>query len=275
MIFKKTSIKFLAALFLVATFTVALASCNLFHEHSFGEWVVTKEATCTDTGVKTKTCECGETQTEALTIIPHIWVDATCEKAKTCSACQATEGEALGHVWVDATCEKAKTCSVCETTDGEELDVFIWLKNYIMTNGDYASGEYEIILHSDYITGCTEVVISYDKSYPDEICLYYFYSRGTYYNLISIYVDCILSGIYEWAFIDSDENYMLGTIKSSIFTDNTESLSYTSSTLPTASLKQSAAELSASSLRFCLSLFNGSFSEYGLGASDLGFVNFD
>jgi hypothetical protein len=88
-------------------------------------------------------------------------------------------------------------------------------------------------------------------------------------------VDSILSGIYEWAFVDSDKDYMLGMVNSSIFTDNTESLSYTSSNLPTASLKQSAAKLSASALDLCLSLFSSSFSEYGLGASDLGFVNFD
>ena len=58
---------------------------------------------------------CGATEGEAL---GHTWVDATCTTAKTCSVCQATEGEALGHTWAEASCTTAKTCSVCNTVDG-------------------------------------------------------------------------------------------------------------------------------------------------------------
>lgn len=48
----------------------------------------------------------------------HTWEDATCETAKTCSVCNATEGEPLGHIWKDATCTKPKTCSRCSKTSG-------------------------------------------------------------------------------------------------------------------------------------------------------------
>ena len=78
----------------------------------------------------------------------HIWGDADCTTAKTCSRCGATDGdplghetdgpatceedeyctrcesvitEALGHTWDDATCTDPKTCSVCGTTEGEAL----------------------------------------------------------------------------------------------------------------------------------------------------------
>lgn len=51
----------------------------------------------------------------------HTWVEATCDTARTCSVCGATEGEALGHAWVEATCVAARTCSVCDATDGEAL----------------------------------------------------------------------------------------------------------------------------------------------------------
>ena len=49
----------------------------------------------------------------------HVWVDATCTSPKTCSECNATEGDALGHTWVDATCTLPKTCSVCQATEGD------------------------------------------------------------------------------------------------------------------------------------------------------------
>ena len=53
----------------------------------------------------------------------HVWVDADCTNAKTCSLCGETEGEALGHSYGEATetvapdCtnagEQQSTCSVC------------------------------------------------------------------------------------------------------------------------------------------------------------------
>lgn len=57
---------------------------------------------------------CGECQ--------HNWKAATCEKAKTCTLCHATEGDPLGHDWLAATCERPETCAVCEKTNGSVLD---------------------------------------------------------------------------------------------------------------------------------------------------------
>ena len=91
----------------------------------------------------------------------HVWAEATCTAAKTCTVCKVTEGKALGHditkldgkaatcteagltegekcsrcdyevaqkeipatghTWTDATCTTAKTCSVCDVTEGEAL----------------------------------------------------------------------------------------------------------------------------------------------------------
>ena len=74
-----------------------------------------KDATCETA----KTCgTCGATEGKAL---GHDWKDATCETAKTCGTCGATEGNALGHDWKDATCETAKTCGTCGATEGEAL----------------------------------------------------------------------------------------------------------------------------------------------------------
>jgi len=51
----------------------------------------------------------------------HEWTEATCTTPKTCSLCDATEGEAPGHKWLDATCTAPKTCKNCDATDGEAL----------------------------------------------------------------------------------------------------------------------------------------------------------
>ena len=52
----------------------------------------------------------------------HSWTDATCTAPKTCSLCNATEGEALGHTEATpATCTAKATCSVCEQEYGDVL----------------------------------------------------------------------------------------------------------------------------------------------------------
>ena len=79
--------------------------------------------TCTEDGYTTYTCtKCNDTYTDdTVAALGHTWVDATCTTPKTCSVCDATEGEALGHDWADATCTAPKTCSVCDATEGEAL----------------------------------------------------------------------------------------------------------------------------------------------------------
>ena len=52
----------------------------------------------------------------------HIWVDADCTTAKTCSFCGATDGEALGHdTNGPATCEEDEYCSRCDSVIQEKL----------------------------------------------------------------------------------------------------------------------------------------------------------
>ena len=98
--------------------------------HSWGEWTVTKEATCEEAGEETRTCaNCGETETRALEATGHNWgewtvtKEATCEEAgeetRTCANCGETETRALeatGHNWGEWTVTKEATCEVA----GEE-----------------------------------------------------------------------------------------------------------------------------------------------------------
>lgn len=76
------------------------------HTHTWDAGVVTKEPTCTETGVKTYTCTtCGATKTEAIAALGHVWGAYTVtehavngndgEKTRTCSRCDTTESAPL------------------------------------------------------------------------------------------------------------------------------------------------------------------------------------
>ena len=90
------------------------------HYHNYTS-SVTKQPTCTDTGVRTYTCSCGESYTETIPATGHTWVNANCTTPKKCSVCGVTEGTALGHNYastvtkptVDSPGYTTHTCSHC------------------------------------------------------------------------------------------------------------------------------------------------------------------
>ena len=124
--------KRLAFSLLILVCCFSLGGCG--HTHEFGEWVVTKEASCTVDGEKTRTCSCGETETEVIPAAGHsygepavIW-EVSCEKdgevTKTCTVCGNVATEivpATGHQFTAATKFAPKTCVRCGATDGEAL----------------------------------------------------------------------------------------------------------------------------------------------------------
>ena len=102
-------------------------------DHTYNDGVVTKQPTCTETGVKTYTCtKCGNTYTEdidkvAHTLTQHAAVEPTCTTAgktegKHCSVCNAvitaqTIVPAKGHTYTTSHDDTKKctvyTCSTC------------------------------------------------------------------------------------------------------------------------------------------------------------------
>ena len=126
--------------------------------HNFGDWVVTKEPTCTEKGEETRTCAtCGKTETREVEALGHDYkdtvTDPTCTEqgytTHTCTRCNDSYADsyadALGHrfgQWVsngDATEEKdgtkTRTCSVCgftetETDVGSMLPATPWVNPY-------------------------------------------------------------------------------------------------------------------------------------------------
>lgn len=139
--------------------------------HKYTE-AVTKEATCSEEGIKTFTCDnCKATYTEAIEKLAHTFADATCDTPKTCTVCKATEGEALGHSYAQGKCSRCgeaqpnyKALNSCGwttaalTSSGEELDVItLW------TNGE----EEPSIGASFY-----EPIDKLDKDLQDELLKY-------------------------------------------------------------------------------------------------------
>lgn len=101
------------------------ATLTVVCDHAWGEWVVTKEPTCTEKGEETRECsKCGEKETRSIDMIPHSygeWVVTkapTCsekgEETRTCSVCghkETREVAKLDHAWGEWTQVKAPTCT--------------------------------------------------------------------------------------------------------------------------------------------------------------------
>lgn len=77
------------------------------HTHSFGEWMVTTKPTCTETGIKTRECDCGVTERAEVSAAGHNWdagkitreptPKADGEKTYSCLVCKATMTEPVKY----------------------------------------------------------------------------------------------------------------------------------------------------------------------------------
>ena len=128
------------------------------HEHSFGDWTVTTAPTCTEAGVETRTCECGETETREVAALGHTEevipaVAATCTEdglteGKKCAVC----GEilvaqevipALGHSWKGVECERCDATRENPFTDVPNdsfcIDPVLWAVEEGITTGTSAT----------------------------------------------------------------------------------------------------------------------------------------
>ena len=95
---KKTFGIFASLCLALVVCVLLLTSCG--HKHEFGEWTVTKERTCTEDGEQTRTCACGETETQPLAK-GHTPGEATCEEAQLCTVCKAEIAPAKEHDFGD------------------------------------------------------------------------------------------------------------------------------------------------------------------------------
>ena len=98
------------------------------HSHTWGDWTITKEPTCAETGTQTRTCAgCGQVETAAIVKLAHApGTDATCTTAQVCTVCGQVIAPATGHTWgvfkTETKCDTTVTtytCSVCHATKME------------------------------------------------------------------------------------------------------------------------------------------------------------
>ncbi len=86
--------------------------------HNWGEWVNTKEATCSENGINTKTCtRCGETEDETIASIGHKPGDWVTENAATCT----TDGKSTLSCTVCNTVLQIKTTEKTAHTPGDTV----------------------------------------------------------------------------------------------------------------------------------------------------------
>ncbi len=110
----------------------AVASFNSI-AHTYGEWIVTEPATCTEKGSRYQTCSCGHTVTEDIEPTGHKYVETTTE------AGQNTYGSIK---WI---------CSVCNDVDESRTEVIPALRNVIF----YDENGTTVILNDWYSEGIT------------------------------------------------------------------------------------------------------------------------
>ena len=119
---------------------------NVDPYHEWSDWKVTKEATCAEEGIKTRTCSnCGKTKTATIPAGNHRFGDwvvttkATCGekgvRTRTCTVCGKTETETYSDssahhfgdwtVTKEASCQqngtKTRTCTACGKTETESI----------------------------------------------------------------------------------------------------------------------------------------------------------
>ncbi|MCD8295261.1 MAG: MBL fold metallo-hydrolase [Clostridia bacterium] len=191
---------------------------NVFHKylgtgsHTWTDWTVTAEATCTADGSEMRTCTvCGKTETETIRATGHNWTDweiteqNSCGKdgseTRTCSVCGQTETQTLNatgnHTWTDwtvtaeATCgadgSKTRTCSVCGQT---ESDV-------IPATGEHEFGEDGICIICGYDSNASAAVSLGHDLYEGDVedvssadISFHFFDLGTKYTGDCILVKC-------------------------------------------------------------------------------------
>ena len=93
---------------LILSFVLILVGCE--HTHAYGEWVVVKEATELEEGLKERVCSCGEKETETIEKLEHTHVFDEWVVVK-----EATETE-------EGTKERTCSCGEKETETIEKLE---------------------------------------------------------------------------------------------------------------------------------------------------------
>lgn len=109
------SVAFLCAVAVIVIGVCLIVFSDKGHEHSFGEYTIISEPSCTKAGAQKRVCkDCGEEETKNIPMVPHSKI--TIERREpTCVSVGYTEGE---------------KCSVCQTILKEPVEIAIVASNH-------------------------------------------------------------------------------------------------------------------------------------------------
>ena len=201
------------ALFMILLASVlVLSACEGEHTHQYGDWTVTKAATCTEVGEEARYCSCGDTQTRELPIQEHSYGEWTVTKAATCTetgiqerqcSCGEKQTQSLSSIWhsygeatttKEPTCtapgSSSATCTVCGTTN--ETSIPALGHNTDSNSTCLTCGRTVLNLTDSEIAKCDEVAtMSHSVSeYSDEIYINItLKDENSYAIRVPVYVD--------------------------------------------------------------------------------------
>ena len=148
------------------TFTLTVSNNGETEEHTHEYTSVTVDATCTEAGSTTYTCECGDTYTETIAAAGHSYeveeATATCTTAGyakyTCSVCgdsYTEEGSALGHDYTDKVVAPTETAQgytehTCTRCGDSYKDSYT---DYVKPDDDDDDDAKETVIYSGSVTG--------------------------------------------------------------------------------------------------------------------------
>lgn len=162
------------------------------HEHSWSNWKATKTPTCSESGEKTRTCACGEQETEAIEptgnhkYTSKVTTEATCTtagvKTFTCSKCNDTYTESINATNIHNYIEEVITAPTCTNTGVKSYSCTVCLDAYTQT--------IPVSNTHNYVSGkCTDCSI-YDISSFNLATIYNIYDESTdTYNLYACFRD--------------------------------------------------------------------------------------
>ena len=161
---KKRLLILLAAL-LCLVCALALTACEeetpeeSAHTHTWGEWVQTTPATCMEKGVKTRTCECGQGETDVIPELDHpptpsaTWTGDDTHHWQTC-----TQTGCNGKM--NKTAHDYDGENTCLCSHYKDSGVVFARRNGTYTVTDYTGTASEVIIPSKYKGGAVTSISS-------------------------------------------------------------------------------------------------------------------
>ena len=169
--------KLLCLSVMLLSILLLLASCT--HTHKFGEWMVTKNPTCTEDGTQSRYCDCGEEQHSAIPAPGHTQeiipaVNPTCTtsgstEGKKCSKCGEVivEPTTLGPIEhkLETKTEKDETCKVYTITYCTDDSCTHKTKEFLKV--EHGFGEWSLVSETDNTTSSCGVDKLYARTCGD------------------------------------------------------------------------------------------------------------